>query len=274
MKYVIRNTLSRTIIISLFAIAMGFLESAVVVYLRAIYYPEGFAFPLKIIEGPIAVTEIIREAATMIMLLTVCMLAAKRWIIRFAWFIYMFAIWDIFYYVFLWLILGWPESLLSWDILFLIPTTWAGPVIAPVINSFTMILLAGVIIQADNRTNEKQMANSEIRTANSEQRIANGEKQTGGPVRLTVFEWGILLAGSLITILAYILDYSTYMLKRFSFVEWFSLSNKQVVLEQAAAYVPISFNWILFSSGTTLFFIAIGLFIRRFLNSTGKDLPH
>lgn len=268
MKYVIRNTLSRTIIISLFAIAMGFLESAVVVYLRAIYYPEGFAFPLKIIEGPIAVTEIIREAATMIMLLTVCMLAAKRWIIRFAWFIYMFAIWDIFYYVFLWLILGWPESLLSWDILFLIPTTWAGPVIAPVINSFTMILLAGVILQADHRSS------GQAHRKTSEKRMANGEKQTGGPVRLTVFGWGILLAGSLITILAYILDYSTYMLKRFSFVEWFSLSNKQVVLEQAAAYVPISFNWILFSSGTTLFFIVIGLFIRRLLNSTGKDLPH
>ncbi|MBL7138880.1 MAG: hypothetical protein ISS17_08905, partial [Bacteroidales bacterium] len=140
---------TRTLLITLFAIAMGFLESAVVVYLRAIYYPEGFAFPLKIIEGPVATTEILREAATLIMLITVAILAARRWIIRFAWFIYIFAIWDIFYYIFLWLLLGWPESLLTWDILFLIPTTWVGPVLAPVINSLTMIALAGVMIRAD-----------------------------------------------------------------------------------------------------------------------------
>lgn len=110
---------------------MAFLESAVVVYLRAIYYPDGNLFPMKLIEGRIAVTELWREAATMVMLITVAVIVSKRAIERFAWFIYAFAIWDIFYYVFLYFLLGWPQSLLTWDILFLIPVTWTGPVLAP-----------------------------------------------------------------------------------------------------------------------------------------------
>ena len=231
-----QNLQNKVIIITLFGIAMGFLESAVVVYLRAIYYPEGFAFPLKIIEGPIAITEIIREAATIIMLLTVSMLASRRWILRFAWFIYLFAIWDIFYYVFLWVLLGWPEYLLTWDILFLIPTTWVGPVLAPVINSVTMILLAVVI----------------IRTGKFKQ-----------DVRLSFTEWGCLIAGSIVTIMAYTEDYSRYMLDRFSFTEWYSLSNQTAVLAHAAEYIPGSFSWWLFLLGTCLFIIAITFFIYR-----------
>ena len=74
--------------ITVFAIAMGFLESAVVIYLREIYYPGGFAFPLKLIGGTLALTEILREAATMIMLLMVASIASRRAIERFAWFIY------------------------------------------------------------------------------------------------------------------------------------------------------------------------------------------
>ena len=37
----------------LYAVAMGYLEAAVVVYLRAIYYPEGFSFPLKPMDAGI-----------------------------------------------------------------------------------------------------------------------------------------------------------------------------------------------------------------------------
>jgi hypothetical protein len=85
-----RSLLWRLAVISLFAIAMGFLESAVVVYLRAIYYPGGFAFPLKMITGPIAITELLREAATMIMILAIAMLSDRRRTVRLAWFIYMF----------------------------------------------------------------------------------------------------------------------------------------------------------------------------------------
>ncbi|TSA24570.1 MAG: hypothetical protein D4R67_11600 [Bacteroidetes bacterium] len=232
---------------------MGFLESAVVVYLRTIYYPEGFAFPLKIIEGPIAITEILREAATLIMLITVTMLAARRWLIRFAWFIYLFAIWDIFYYVFLWALLGWPESLLTWDILFLIPTTWVGPVLAPVINSLTMIVLAAVMIGADAWTDRSTFAQATV--------------DESGQVRLTAIEWGCLIAGSLITIVAYTQDYARYMLDRFSLAEWTSSSNQTEVMAHAARYVPDGFSWLLFLTGTGLFVLAILLVIRR--NFTG-----
>ncbi|MFC2101641.1 hypothetical protein ACFLS7_01455 [Bacteroidota bacterium] len=241
--------------LTLFAIAMGFLESAVVVYLRAIYYPEGFAFPLKIIEGPIAITEIIREAATVIMLITVSMLAARHWIIRFAWFIYLFAIWDIFYYVLLWLLLGWPESLFTWDILFLIPTTWVGPVLAPLINSVTMIVLAVAIIRVGQMGQVEQVGQV-------------GQVRRDGRVRMTGLEWGLLIIGSLITMAAYMEDYTRHMLKRFTFIDWISLSDTSGIMEHASTYTPTSFNWWLFLAGTLLFFLAIFLFVRRTFPST------
>jgi len=131
--------------ITFFAIAMAFVESAVVVYLRELYYPEGFNFPLVLLPGRIALTEFLREIATLIMLLGIGFLAGRNFRQRFAWFIYSFAIWDIFYYVFLKLILDWPSSWLTWDILFLIPVIWTGPVLAPVLVSLTMIILSSII---------------------------------------------------------------------------------------------------------------------------------
>lgn len=235
----------RTIIITLFAIAMGFLESSVVVYLRAIYYPEGFEFPLQPLGSHMVLVEIIREAATIVMLVTVAMLAARHWIVRFAWFIYLFAIWDIFYYVFLWALLGWPESLFTWDVLFLIPTTWVGPVLAPVINSLTMIWLAGVILAADRRR--------------------GGTEGAGVKVRLSGVEWGFLVAGSILTIGAYIQDYTTYMLSKFTFGEWHSFYSNPDVLMHVARYEPTRFNWLVFTGGTVLFLVAIWLFRKRSL---------
>ncbi|MFH0762038.1 MAG: hypothetical protein V2A67_11100 [Bacteroidota bacterium] len=230
--------------VTLFAIAMGFLESAVVVYLREIYYPEGFSFPLKNLEAPVTYTEFFREVATLVMLVSVAWLIARAWIVRFAWFIYLFAIWDIFYYIFLWLLLGWPESLLTWDILFLIPTIWVGPVLAPVINSCTMILLAMVIIRAGIRHEQ---------------------------VRLTGLAWGFLIAGALITILAYIQGYSRYMQEQFSLAEWVGSSNQTEVMAHAARYVPGDFNWLLFLTGTGLFVLAILQVIRRNFTGFNKD---
>ena len=52
----------------IFSIAMAYLESAVVVYLREIYYPDGFSFPLTPINAYIFITEFWREIATIIML--------------------------------------------------------------------------------------------------------------------------------------------------------------------------------------------------------------
>ncbi len=180
---------TKLVIITAFAIAMGFLEAAVVVYMREILYPGGFSFPLSPVPVNLAVTEISREVATLIMLVSIGILAGRKFSTGFAWFIYSFAIWDIFYYVFLKAILGWPESLLTWDVLFLIPTTWTGPVLTPVLISLTMILFAMVILYRDERGLESRI-----------------------PGKI----WTGLIAGSLLIIISWILDYSRFMLDHFS----------------------------------------------------------
>ena len=86
--------------VTFFSIAMGFLESAVVIYLRRMYYPHGFSFPLQPMPHDIAIVEIWREAATIIMLLAIGILAGRKPSEKFAWFVISFAVWDIFYYVF------------------------------------------------------------------------------------------------------------------------------------------------------------------------------
>ncbi len=133
------------LILALFSIAMGFFESAVVIYLRKIYYPEGFRFPLVPLERNITSVELLRELATVIMLWSISYLAGRSPSQRFANFLFCFGIWDIFYYVFLKAFLNWPESLFTPDILFLIPVPWVGPVLAPCIVSLNMITIAMLI---------------------------------------------------------------------------------------------------------------------------------
>lgn len=219
-----------------FSIAMGYLEAAVVVYLRELYYPEGFDFPLKEMNLRVMATELLREAATMIMLLSIGFIAATRKTERFAYFIFSFAIWDIFYYIFLKLALGWPESLLTWDILFLIPVTWVGPVICPVINSLTMILLCLLILHYSGK---------------------------GVNASIKRMEWIILIIGSIVVIFAYIQDYSSYMLNEFAFWDFVLIRDKEAVLGHAAYYIPEKFNWYIFSLGQSLFFVAICMYILR-----------
>jgi len=128
---------------------MAFVESAVVIYLRDLHYPEGFAFPLKMVTSGIAkrhiVVEIGREVATIFMLISVAALIGKRFWERLAYFLICFGFWDLFYYLWLRIAVGWPSSLLDWDVLFLIPLPWIGPVIAPVTIAILMIL-AGLLI--------------------------------------------------------------------------------------------------------------------------------
>ncbi len=127
--------------LTIFAAAMGALEAIVVVYLRELYYPGGFEFPVVLASTRIAVTEIVREAATLAMLLAVAVLTGRGAFDRFAVFAYLFGTWDITYYICLLLFLGWPASLLKWDVLFLIPVPWLAPVIYPVIVSAGLITL-------------------------------------------------------------------------------------------------------------------------------------
>lgn len=220
----------KAIYITLFAIAMAFLETAVVIYLRALMYPEGFAFPLEPIPPELALTEVLREAATLIMLAIIGCIAGKYFTERFAWFIYTFAVWDIFYYVFLKLMIGWPESLLTWDILFLIPTIWTGPVIAPVLVSLQMISLALVILYFSGM---------------------------GNIVKIKPLEWAGLIAGSIILILGFIWDYSVFMLKHFSFIEIIIFPDMKALFETSVKYIPDRFNWLLFLCGSGLIVLVI-----------------
>ena len=142
----IKILLKKFTTVTFFSIAMGFLEAAVVVYLREIIYPEGFCFPLKEIPLNIFFVELGRETSTIIMLVTIAIISGKTLLEKFCYFIYCFGIWDIFYYIWLKVTLNWPPSLLTDDILFLIPVPWTGPVLAPVIVSLTMIIIAVTII--------------------------------------------------------------------------------------------------------------------------------
>ncbi len=176
------NTMSLTKKITwltLFSIAMGFMETVIVVYLRKLYYPGGFDFPLVTMDIGILKAEILREAATVIMLVAIGILNGRTASEKFAYFIFSFAIWDIFYYVFLKVLLDWPESLLTWDILFLIPVPWVGPVIAPCLVSVTMIILAASIVYYSNK---------------------------GHKTKIEQAEWMLFISGSLIVILSFSLD--------------------------------------------------------------------
>ena len=136
---------------TVYAVAMAYLESAIVVYLRRLYYPTGFDFPLVIIDVPTLLTEVGRETATIVMLATVGVAASRTKVRKCAYFLYLFGIWDIFYYVWLKVFLDWPASLFTWDVLFLIPVPWVGPVLAPVTVALTMIGMALVLLHLEQR---------------------------------------------------------------------------------------------------------------------------
>lgn len=135
-----------------FSVAFAYIESAVVVYLRAIFHPDGFTFPLMVfgsdaISKRFLLTEIGREAATIVLIITSCWLFGRSFQQRFAFFLIIFAVWDIFYYVWLKVLIDWPGSIMDWDILFLVPRVWAGPVLAPVITSVVMLMIAAIILR-------------------------------------------------------------------------------------------------------------------------------
>jgi hypothetical protein len=132
-----------------FAVAMAWLESATVYYLRTLvdriepYQPD----PLPI-QGVLGAVELIREAATLLMLITVGMLAGRNWRARWGYTALAFGVWDILYYVFLRVMCGWPRSLFDWDVLFLLPLPWWGPVLAPVSVALLMIVWGTVVTEA------------------------------------------------------------------------------------------------------------------------------
>ncbi len=145
------HLLKRLLIAVVFSVAFGYIESAVVVYLRALFHPNGFIFPMEVFgatpeDQRLVLTEVGREAATLVLIFTAAWLFGNLRQERVAYFLIIFAVWDVFYYVWLKVLLDWPTSLLDWDILFLIPMVWAAPVLYPVLVSAIMFVFAVAIL--------------------------------------------------------------------------------------------------------------------------------
>jgi hypothetical protein len=156
---VLKTGWDRWWLIVIYAVAMAWVESAVAFYLRSIMdrIEPHQADPLPIIGG-FALVELPREFATLVMLFAVGALAGRTWRARFGYALVAFGIWDIFYYIFLKMICGWPHSLFDWDILFLLPMPWWGPVFAPVLISSLMILW-GTFASQFERTHPPGLSN-------------------------------------------------------------------------------------------------------------------
>ncbi len=207
--------------VTAFAIAMGFLESAVVIYLRELYYKDGFSFPLKPMDGFVGRVEFIREAATVIMLIAAGILAGSSRLQRFAYFVLAFAIWDVFYYVFLYVFLHWPSSFNTWDILFLIPVPWVGPVWAPCLLCALMVLGAlHVIVEVERDVTWRVPLNA----------------------------WLPLLSGTIICITAFMWD---CLRQRSAGGLWWMGQGKDL-FDDMSHYVPTAFNLPLFLIGFVL----------------------
>ena len=131
------------VLLGIYAVAMALLEAAVVVYMRRLYYPENplELFPLHFLNDYDPLLELSREVATIVMILTVALLAERRSLTRsFAAFVFVFGVWDLSYYVWLKVLIDWPQSWLEWDVLFLIPSVWLGPWICPAAIAMLLIV--------------------------------------------------------------------------------------------------------------------------------------
>jgi hypothetical protein len=214
-------------VITIFSVAMAALEGAVVVYLRALYYPEEFTVAFKMIDEHVLLIELAREMATIVMLLTIGYLAGKNWGERFAFFLLSFAVWDIFYYAWLKVFIDWPSSFLDWDILFLVPITWIGPVAAPIICSLTMIILATLLLHL------------QIEKINS---------------KLT---WLFLIGGCSLILFTFIRDYGSLILSNGFLTDYSNLMTNSDFLALASTLKPKPYAWNIFIAGEFLIVLAM-----------------
>jgi len=153
MSFARRNTGSLQLVwLSAFALAMALVEAAIVIYLRAVYYVDHplQIFPLRLLSENHLLLELARETATIVMLLAVAALAGRTWSRRFAAFVFLFGLWDLGYYGWLKLFLGWPTDWLEWDLLFLIPWPWLGPWIAPALVAVLFVGWGGWVLLAEH----------------------------------------------------------------------------------------------------------------------------
>ena len=127
----------RLALTGVFGIAFGLVEAAVVIYLRAASSPasELHSSAFVVVPHQLLRFEVWREAATMVMLGSIAWLAAQNAREKALAFLWTFAWWDLAYYAWLRVAVGWPQSLLTPDVLFLIPVPWLGQVWFPILVS-------------------------------------------------------------------------------------------------------------------------------------------
>lgn len=138
--------------VTLYAVAMGYVEAALVIYLREMLFGNAMQlFPLRTLDPHLAIIEITREGMTIVMLAAVAFLAGRNRFDRIMYFIYAFAVWDIFYYVFLKMAVGWPSSIFTFDVLFLIPVMWVGPVVTPVLIALLLAAASAILVNIHSK---------------------------------------------------------------------------------------------------------------------------
>ncbi|MBV8550570.1 MAG: hypothetical protein JOY54_04665 [Acidobacteriaceae bacterium] len=217
----------------LFSIAFGYVEGAVVVYLRSVYLPlrmhfypgalTSEVFPLLSLDqlralGPentlLLSIEYARELATLLMLAGVATVAARNVRHGVAAFLFCFGIWDVVFYFSLKLLLDWPASLFAWDILFLVPVPWVGPVLAPMLVSISMIA-AGLLVLWREHNND--------------------------PVHINAMRWSLIILGGTVIVAAFVWDFHN-------------------TLKGAA---PATFHWEVFALGEAIGLLAFTAALRR-----------
>jgi len=228
--------LQRFFWLAVFALAMGFLEGIVVIYLRELYYPGGFEFPLKLMSPELVKIEWIREIATLVMLAGVGIITGRNGLQRLFYALFAFGVWDISYYVALKLLIGWPASLLTWDLLFLIPVSWLGPVLAPVLNSVTMIVMALLLI---------------------------GRQERGYYIKVSISDWILIFGGALVILYTYLIDYTRLLIESGAFAAKSSPQAEKLLINIITNYIPESYRWPLFIVGEVLILAAaVNILIR------------
>jgi hypothetical protein len=230
-----RSDTKKALLLGVFAIAMGYVEAAVVVYLRRIYYPQGFAFPLNnAVLDRMFLVEPGRELATIVMLTTIAILVGRKRVERVGWFLFCFATWDVFYYVWLKALLNWPPSLLTWDILFLIPFPWAAPVLSPVLVAASMAVWGLILVRSSHQS-----------------------PATSHQLRPRLGEWLLVALGALAILGSFLHDFAVVA------------THSTDRAAQVAAHVPSNYPWWLFALGLAMLWVAFLSVSRR---STKADL--
>ena len=220
----------------IFAVSMGLLEAIVVVYIRELYYPEGFRFPLKELPAWLIIVEWVREISTLLMLGSVAWITGKNFLKRLSAFLFLFGIWDIVYYIGLKIFLDWPESLFTWDILFLIPITWVSPVLAPVLCSLLMIAMALLF--------DFRMINNNLK-------------------KLETKEFVLLIMGATFIFFTFTVDFGMMLIEGNFLKHFFTLAENQKFIGLLTTWQPSTFNWEIFTLGIFIICSAIFLINKR-----------